>query len=549
MPSKDGTMDDKKKTTKDVVNKKQKQMMNQEEYLPEEEYDRYRDEKLMRGGDHRSKETRERSYSRSDDDKRKGDTATQKEFKKKYGKKATALDAVKKDIEDKYGKGAIMKPKKKDTKEELDLTQVAEAFGGYIIESNPIVKKMGKPGTMKGGKSKILPGKGEKKAEQDLLNKKKEAQIKGKEKISTRKPKTSTSKNIPIQPGDAEATDNLIRQQQGKPNLSPEGQKNLERISSKSKIGDTTVKDFQQKLSDIAKGKTDPNQATMVKGTTDTDLIRGTKPTGDEGQFRRNARKEIKTVETRPTDRPKLTQKQPEVRKSVKGKGFSTGTLEKGNLKFSGDAKYRRLMDKLPDVKTQKAASARLARKTSLKKLVTSPAVKGKVAKKIAGKVGGKFIAKRIPGVGSVISGAEAISRFAAGDVAGGLLSGAETVAGLIPGVGSVAGAAIGGVNVARDARRAARGTKALRGVIKGVQKSKSAAAVRKFKPQVGSMKAMKDYMMGPVKGKGSMLTGKTKAGRASRALAVSGGMDQMRKLNIRKPKVDQGVVGKRTAG
>ena len=138
MPSKDGTMDDKKKTTKDVVNKKQKQMMNQEEYLPEEEYDRYRDEKLMRGGDHRSKETRERSYSRSDDDKRKGDTPMQKEFKKKYGKKATALDAVKKDIEDKYGKGAIMKPKKKDTKEELDLTKVAEAFGGYVVESlNP----------------------------------------------------------------------------------------------------------------------------------------------------------------------------------------------------------------------------------------------------------------------------------------------------------------------------------------------------------------------------------------------------------------------------
>ena len=34
MPKKDGAMDDNKKTTKDVVNKKQKQMLNQEEIDP-----------------------------------------------------------------------------------------------------------------------------------------------------------------------------------------------------------------------------------------------------------------------------------------------------------------------------------------------------------------------------------------------------------------------------------------------------------------------------------------------------------------------------------
>ena len=97
-----------------VVKQMAKEKLLGEQYLPEEEYDRYRDEKLMRGGDHRSKETKERSYSRSeDDDKKKGDTPMQKEFKKKYGKKATALDAVKQDIMKKYGKGAIMKTKKK----------------------------------------------------------------------------------------------------------------------------------------------------------------------------------------------------------------------------------------------------------------------------------------------------------------------------------------------------------------------------------------------------------------------------------------------------
>ena len=42
MPNKDEGDD--KKSTKDVVNKKQKQMMNQEDYLPEEGYDVARDE-------------------------------------------------------------------------------------------------------------------------------------------------------------------------------------------------------------------------------------------------------------------------------------------------------------------------------------------------------------------------------------------------------------------------------------------------------------------------------------------------------------------------
>ena len=124
MPDKEGSDDE--KTTKGVVKKKQKQMMG------EEGYDHYRDNILMRGGDHRSKETKERSYTPTGKQP-KGDTPMQKEFKKKYGKKATALDAVKQ----KY-KGQIMnvgKKGKKKVKEELDLTKIAEAFGGYIVEA------------------------------------------------------------------------------------------------------------------------------------------------------------------------------------------------------------------------------------------------------------------------------------------------------------------------------------------------------------------------------------------------------------------------------
>ena len=133
MPDKEGSDD--KKSTKSVVNKKQKQMLNQE-YIPEEEYDHYKDRMAMAGREIRSKDTKDASSYPQSRKKVKGDTPVQKEFKKKYGKKATALDAVKADITAKYGKGAIMKVGKKKVKEELDLTKIAEALGGYIVEAN-----------------------------------------------------------------------------------------------------------------------------------------------------------------------------------------------------------------------------------------------------------------------------------------------------------------------------------------------------------------------------------------------------------------------------
>ena len=124
MPDKEGSDDE--KTTKGVVKKKKKQMMG------EEGYDTYRDNILMRGGDHRSKETKEKSYTPSEQPK--GQTAAQKAAKGK-----SALELVKADITKKYGKGAIMDVKKKSKKkanEELDLTKIAEAFGGYVIEQD-----------------------------------------------------------------------------------------------------------------------------------------------------------------------------------------------------------------------------------------------------------------------------------------------------------------------------------------------------------------------------------------------------------------------------
>ena len=148
MPEKDGADD--KKTTKSVVNKKQKQMMG------EEGYDRYRDRILMRGGDHRSDETKNRSYTPTGKQP-KGKTVLQKQTEKKYGKGKSALDIVKADITAKYGKGAIMNVKK----EELDLTPVAESFGGHIVEvAQTLIKKGLEKGAQKtlekGAKSVIV---------------------------------------------------------------------------------------------------------------------------------------------------------------------------------------------------------------------------------------------------------------------------------------------------------------------------------------------------------------------------------------------------------
>ena len=109
MPEKDGADD--KKTTKEVVNKKQKQMMG------EEGYDHLRDQGRIR----KNKKKKDATTLPVSDEVKK----TQK-----VNKGPSALERVKK----KY-KGQIMDVKK----EELDLTQVAEAFGGYIIEKDEFV--------------------------------------------------------------------------------------------------------------------------------------------------------------------------------------------------------------------------------------------------------------------------------------------------------------------------------------------------------------------------------------------------------------------------
>ena len=122
MPDKDG---DEGKSTKSVVNKKQKQMMG------EEGYDIARDMGKVRP----SKDKKDATTMPVSDEVKK----TQKVVKG-----PSAFERVKA----KYGK-SVMNVGKKKANEELDLTKVAEAFGGYIIEAEA---KSG--GKSKGGSEK-----------------------------------------------------------------------------------------------------------------------------------------------------------------------------------------------------------------------------------------------------------------------------------------------------------------------------------------------------------------------------------------------------------
>ena len=117
MPEKDG---DEAKSTKSVVNKKQKQMMGEEGYDIARDMGRVRPSK----------------------DKKDGTTMPPSPEMKKTQKVYKGPSAFER-VKAKYGK-SVMDVGKKKANEELDLTQVAEALGGYIVEA-PLRSLTGDP--------------------------------------------------------------------------------------------------------------------------------------------------------------------------------------------------------------------------------------------------------------------------------------------------------------------------------------------------------------------------------------------------------------------
>jgi len=294
MPEKDG--DDDKKSTKSVVNKKQKQMMG------EEGYDIARDMGKVKP----SKDKKDATTMPVSDEVKK----TQK-----VNKGPSALERVKV----KYGK-SVMNVGKKKANEELDLTQVAEAFGGYIVEAPAKDEKKNKEEivqqelelgntkttntprsttrTLKGRPigSKNKPKKTTKQGTLDDLDKKKfdpSAYINMVRAIGGGKKGAALDKEI-LARREAKKREKEFLQRQTQPQpdtkeigdtqsrqtLSPEGQKRLEKISQSSKIGDTTVSDFKKKLEKLKdvevegdnergarrRAKRDPEIAAMTPG-------------------------------------------------------------------------------------------------------------------------------------------------------------------------------------------------------------------------------------------------------------------------------------------
>ena len=93
----------------DRVKQKAKAMTTREDYIPEEEYDHYKDRIAMAGGDPSSPDKKDATtMPRRPEKPSKGMTAAQKAAKGR-----SALDIVKADIRKKYGKGAIMDVGKK----------------------------------------------------------------------------------------------------------------------------------------------------------------------------------------------------------------------------------------------------------------------------------------------------------------------------------------------------------------------------------------------------------------------------------------------------
>ena len=159
------------------------------------------------------------------------------------------------------------------------------------------------------------------------------------------------------------------------------------------------------------------------------------------------------------------------------------------------------------------------------------------VGKRTIGRALGKGLAKQIPGLGQVLSGGEAIMRFAKGDVVGGALSTLE----MIPGLGFFAGTA----NVARDLKRAttvARNIKKLKPLTKnmklvqGIQGSKKLKDIASPFGKVG--KFLRKNPLRTATGAGALTFGADAIG------------DRIRKGNIPKPSTPQGgMVGRRSAG
>ena len=491
MPEKDGAEE---KTTKSVVNKKQKQMMG------EEGYDVARDEGRVKPSK----------------DKKDGTTMTpSKEMEKtrKLVKGKSALERVKADIEKRYGKGAIMNVKKKedkkeDTKEELDLTKVAEAFGGHIVEGRGDRATVGRLVTNifkdpKGEARKFKKKYGEDKLFKNITG--------GEGQRETIRGEISKSKKLTApRPGEVEASSEVVRRNVTKtPNVKSTGVRitpqNFERLKGRvtgkysADAQDLDIKFDKSPNSGSNQpsgqgnlfGGEDPLRRRNKPGQGRIKGVRTSRPTA-QGQLKLDDLKKqqakfddiFKDVKRTSSGGPEPKPQRQRVKsgggnrkpletletpRSGGGRKPLSSTSTRGSKSFKSfrksSAKVTQNLTGGGSKKALKAVSKRPVTRKVIGKLTKGGLAK--VGGKALGKGLGKMALKQIPGFGTAIAGIEAGARLATGDYLGAALSAAEA----IPGLGLAAGAA----NVARDVRRATKFAKKAKGatrVFKGYTKS-----------------------------------------------------------------------------
>jgi len=495
MPEKEGAEE---KTTKSVVNKKQKQMMG------EEGYDVARDEGRVKP----SKDKKDATTM---------PPSKEMENLRKVNKGPSALERVKADIEKRYGKGAIMnvkkkKDKKEDTKEELDLTKVAESFGGHIVESTI----------------------------DDFIKAENPFEV-GRVTYNKNKKKKTTTKTTPKVTASSGAK---VEIPSGSPEMGGESKKFIKNRRTPLKTKNVSVSDKNlQRIRDAASGKT-------------TDVQRDLETIADRTTSSSQPRPKTKVKGTATVTGDTLpgTNKAPRKPRKLfpKAGPANTPAVRKVKKKIAADAAAKTIA---------KRKGRNVVLKQVAKKAATKAAVKG------GAKAGGKFLAKRIPGVGGLISGAEAMGRFATGDIIGGTIAGLEGITSFVPGLGTAASTALGAVNLARDVKKATRATKAVKKVLKygrtakgkvrtGKQSFQAFRKGRNIKKKMGPVKNMTkpDGALGTSKGNKikDAIIGKTKLGRYVRGATGVGGLGGLLNTALGGARASGdavGHVGRRTAG
>ena len=561
MPEKEGA--EEKKTTKEVVNKKQKQILNQEDYIPEEGYDVARDEGRV-------------SPTK---DKKDATTAPRKPMSAKERKKAMqqaqqrsqiAVNNVVTALRKKYGKDAVMytqKTSKAKSNEELDLSQVAESLGGYVIDESSVqgddfglydfdkkqLERLKKAERRQQGRAMRRADAGA----DELLD-----QIQGK--VPTGK-KAAAAK-------DARIIDKQMRKakMEGKPFKNPVIRSARKRYKNQPSL-DQVQRDIDRK--ELVKNKS--YRDTKVKQS--FEKSKNIKTAGPSSLSQRQSRvigrgsknipsSVVKNVKATPQRAVSASQK---IGKAV-GKPLTkaadatkvVGSTAQGLGKIANQGVVKPSFQALRQSKLGKSgatvvdmgktAVGKVSKGLSVGNLKTVGKTVGKrafgkggaLAAKTIGRAGAKFGAKRIYGVGSAIAGAEAIGRFATGDIVGGTLAGAEAITGLIPGLGTGVSAGLGAVGLARDLKRTKQ-------VVGAVRKAKN---LRKFKPVtkgfVGQKSNLNKFVKGSVKPKNRTSTAIGLAGAGTVGSNVSDRRrNRLRLPNLPAPSLTGGSAGFRSAG